>query len=580
MPETKRKVGLRSRIFAALLAGVASIWSLRLVMAWADRTVAFVTLAAFIAAFVLLVDWLVAGFGPGLWRFARSVGISVGHAVRDDDEVRALRARHPRFFGWVGRRFSRERPSGLYLSVTVASALYFFSSFASVALSLAMSRALTNYDPRILALLRAFRTPILTRLLWIATVLADPRVIVLLAVAVALMLTLWGRRAEAALLVITLSGGTILQTFAKLAFHRPRPPAALALIQQPSSFSFPSGHAFASMLLAGVVVFVLWRMLVSLRERLAILFAAGFVVVFVGLSRVYLGVHWPTDVIASWWLALGWLCVTCGGYLMLARFRGIREIWPTWSSLRTRRAILLIVLIAAIVGVGVGAQADPLLAEATAQTPVRPWTVSLGPDGLPAPTADDLLQLPRFSENLDGSPQTPIGIVFVGSRTELTSAFEAAGWLVAEKPSLSTLTKSALAAVGNRPYPTAPVTPAFLGGGVQDIAFEKSAGAATVRRRHHARFWQTHVTLDGVPVWVATASFDSRLEIGSTIPLPTHHIDPNIDAEQTYVVDDLTKGGKVVLIARTSVTQPTTGTNAQGDPWFTQGLASVLEAKP
>jgi len=134
------------------------------------------------------------------------------------------------------------------------------------------------------------------------------------------------------------------------------------------------------------------------------------------------------------------------------------------------------------------------------------------------------------------------------------------------------------AAVGNRSYPTAPVTPTFLDGAVQDIAFEKPDGAATVRRRHHARFWRTHVALAGVPVWVATASFDSHLEIGSTIPLPTHHIDPNIDAEQVYVVDDLVGTGQAALVARVRVTQPSTGTNAQGDPWFTQGYASVLEA--
>jgi undecaprenyl-diphosphatase len=205
--------------------------------------------------------------------------------------------------------------------------------------------------------------------------------------------------------------------------------------------------------------------------------------------------------------------------------------------------------------------------------------VTVGPGGQLAPTAGDLQQLPHFSEKLDGSRQEPIGIVFIGTRPQLTSAFQAAGWQIADSPSLNTFTKAVVAAAANRPYPTAPVTPTFLAGAVQDIAFEKPEGAATVRRRHHVRFWQTSSTVRGVPVWVATASFDSRLEIGTTIPLPTHHIDPDIDAEQAYVVADLVRTGEAAFVARVSVTQPSTGTNAQGDAWFTQGYASVLEAK-
>jgi len=575
---TKRRVGTRSRVVVALTAGIALLWALRLVSAWADRTVAFVTFGAFIAALVLLLDWFVASFGPGLWRSARSVGASVWRALRDDTEVRALVGRHPRFFGWLGRRTSRERPGGLYLTLTTASALYFLSGFVSIARSLALSRAITSYDPRISALLRVFRTPALTRLLWIATVLADSRVILLLAGISALLLTMWGRRGEAAMLVITLSSGVVLQTLLKLAFRRPRPPVAFALIKEPSSFSFPSGHAFESLLLAGVVVFVLWRGSGNLRVRLAVLFVAGSAVAAVGLSRVYLGVHWTSDVFASWSLALAWLSVTCGCYLMLVRYGGMREAWPVWSGLRSRRVATLAVSLAAVAAVVAGAQVDPLLAKVTAETPARPWVVATGPTGRPLPTSADLRRLPLHSEKLDGSPQEPIGIVFVGTPAMLTSAFEAAGWQVADKPSFATLTRAVFAALGNRPYPTAPVTPTFLGGAVQDIAFEKHEGVATVRRRHHARFWRTHVTLAGVPVWVATASFDSRLEIGSTIPLPTHHIAPDIDAEQAFVVDGLVGTGRVALLERLRVTSPSTGTNAQGDPWFTQGYASVLEA--
>ena len=570
--------GQRVRIAVALFTALVFVWLLRLVSAWADRTAAAITFFAFIAGLILLGNWLLASFGPGIWRFTRSVALSVWGAVRTDTEVVALVRRHPRLFGWLDRRFSLQRASGLYATVTVASTLYFLVNFVSIALSLVLSRAITRYDPQVLALVRAFRTPGLTRLFWMATLLADPRVIALLALAVVLLLLAWGRRSYAVLVVLTLVGGAMIQRAMELIFDRQRPPTAFALIKEPVSASFPSGHALTSLLFAGVLIFVLWRTSRGLRQRLTALFVAGLVVVAVGASRVYLGVHWLSDVIASWSVAMAVLCVVCGGYLMLVRYRRLREMWPAWSTREVRGVAALVVTICVIAAVVLGVQADPLLARATAQLPMQSWAVGLGPSGVIAPTDNDLRALPLFSEKLDGSNQEPICLVFVGTGEELTAAFQAAGWTVADKPTLGTLGRAVLAAIGNRAYPAAPVTPTFLSGAVQDVAFEKSAGFATVRRRHHARFWKTRRVLNGTPVWVATASFDSRLEIGSAIPLPTHHIDPNIDAEQAYVVEDIVGTGLVALRARLRVTQPTTGTNAQGDAWFTQGYASVLQA--
>jgi membrane-associated phospholipid phosphatase len=574
----KRHLGGRSRVLIVLVAGIALVWMLRLATAWADRTAYAITLLGFVVGVVLLADWLIASYGPGLWRFTRSVTTSLWDAIRVNEEVLDLVGRHPRVFGWLGRRLSAEKPSGLYLTITAVMSLYFFWSFVSISSSLVLSRAITQYDTQILALFRAFRTPGLTRLFWAATVVADPRVIPLLALAAVLLLAAWGRRSEAALLVTTLFVGLLVQTPAKMSFGRARPPAVFALIKEPASFSFPSGHAFTSMLFFGILVFILWRALPGVRERLAVLLVAGVIVATVGLSRLYLGVHWPSDVLASWSLALALISAMCGGYLMLVRYRALPEQWPTWSSSRVRWAATWLIVLFSFVATVVGSQADPLLGVVAAGPPTREWPVTLRADGTPSPSARELKALPLFSEKLDGTHQEPIGIVFVGSEKQLIDAFEAAGWQVADKPSLTTLGRAAGAAISNRTYPTAPVTPTFLDGAVQDVAFEKPEGSATVRRRHHARFWKTRLTVRGVPVWVATASYDSGLEIGSTIPLPTHRIDPNIDVEQAYLVGDLVKTGQVALVGRVTVTQPSTGSNAQGDAWFTQGYASLLRA--
>ena len=574
-PSRAKGPRLRWRVLAAVSAALALVWVQHVVSQWVDRTGAFISALAVLITVLLLLEWVLERALPGLWRLAHSLALSFGRAFAADGEVRRIAERYPRTSGWLRRRTTFDSPSGFYLSATVLAAGYFFVTFLSIAEDLVTSSAIVSIDPQLTALLRVFRTPVLTRLLWVFTVLGDPRVATLLTLLAFGLLLMWGRRAEAWLVGLTVAGGAAVGTLAKLAFHRPRPPARFALITEPSSFSFPSGHALYSLLFFGVLAFVLARLAKRLGWRLVILGSAALAVILVGLSRVYLGVHWPSDVVASWSLAATVLSVACGLYLTRARYRPRGALGPLGTR-TVRVGASVAIALAAVSGVAYGAVHDPLLNLIAASAPTRVWTVSADAGGAPAPTAAEVAQLPRFSEKLDGSPQNPIGLVFVGSEAQLTGAYRTAGWSIADKAGFATLARAVAAASTDQAYPTAPVTPTFLGGRVQDLAFEKPEGQATLRRRHHVRWWMTDLTWRGQPVWVATASFDSRLEIGSAIPLPTHHIDPNIDAEQAFEVRNLVATGLVRAATRFSVAPPSTGTDSQGDAWFTQGVATLL----
>ena len=125
-------------------------------------------------------------------------------------------------------------------------------------------------------------------------------------------------------------------------FGRPRPPLADRAVQA-SGFSFPSGHAFTAAAGAGLLALA-----VALVRPAAARVAAGCAVVFaaaVGASRVYLGVHWPLDVLGGWllaagWLALGTLLVCQGretGAALLERRPGVRRGRP--AGARPRREL-------------------------------------------------------------------------------------------------------------------------------------------------------------------------------------------------------------------------------------------------
>lgn len=116
----------------------------------------------------------------------------------------------------------------------------------------------------------------------------------------------WGR--EAKLFTITMIGASLLNTTLKLAFKRPRPIPFFDLTP-PETYSFPSGHALASCCFFAGLAAILSGRLKSRRTRTIIWIFAAIMFLLIGLSRIYLGVHFTTDVIAGFAAALIWILV-------------------------------------------------------------------------------------------------------------------------------------------------------------------------------------------------------------------------------------------------------------------------------
>ena len=104
---------------------------------------------------------------------------------------------------------------------------------------------------------------------------------------------------------ITITGALVLTELLKGAFHRQRPP--LPWLAPAGGYSFPSGHSLISLTLYGFLAYWIFRNISHSRWR--ILVSAGFLLlpILIGISRVYLGVHYPTDVLAGWAVAAGWI---------------------------------------------------------------------------------------------------------------------------------------------------------------------------------------------------------------------------------------------------------------------------------
>ena len=173
------------------------------------------------------------------------------------------------------------------------------------------------FDTSFLLWLHQFANPSLDNLMLFITNLGNPKTVVVVA-AFTLGILWWRRyRIETYIFVLTCLGGLILNTGLKLFFSKPRPQLWTLLISE-KSFSFPSGHALGSMVLYGFIAYLL--AIHYLKFSQIIYGLAVILIATIGISRLYLGVHWPTDVIAGYGVGFLWLMI-CITMLKLQRLR-------------------------------------------------------------------------------------------------------------------------------------------------------------------------------------------------------------------------------------------------------------------
>jgi undecaprenyl-diphosphatase len=152
------------------------------------------------------------------------------------------------------------------------------------------------------------------------TALGGIGVLILITIGVSGYLLLQDKGRAAVAIVLAVGGGMLLSNLLKLGFDRPRPD----LVPHASivyTTSFPSGHS----MMAAVVYLTLAAMAVrvqpALHLKIYIKAAAAFITLLVGVSRVYVGVHWPTDVLAGWSIGISW-ALACWGVMLLLQRHG------------------------------------------------------------------------------------------------------------------------------------------------------------------------------------------------------------------------------------------------------------------
>ncbi|HUR60175.1 MAG TPA: phosphatase PAP2 family protein [Opitutaceae bacterium] len=159
------------------------------------------------------------------------------------------------------------------------------------------------------------------------TALASAAVLILFALLILGYLLLNRQYAAAALIAVSIAGGEALNTLLKEMFVRARPDFTSHLVEVKTS-SFPSGHAMAASIFYLTMGAVLSQTTKRRRQKIYITAAAVLLTLLTGLSRVYLGVHYPSDVLAGWSAGTAW-AIMCWLVARWLRRRGaLRQAQP------------------------------------------------------------------------------------------------------------------------------------------------------------------------------------------------------------------------------------------------------------
>jgi undecaprenyl-diphosphatase len=238
---------------------------------------------------------------------------SWGHSPNSAKSMPKMETGKPNLDSWTGQRADKfvdpmEEPKkakfGFLLLGAIlvdAIALLFFGWLAEEVLEADTER----FDTLVRTVIHRFASPPITSVMEVVSLLGSVGVLLLLSLLAVSLFYYFHRPRAATFLAITMAGTAALDLVLKHAFHRVRPLAFFG--SSPSSYSFPSGHALGSLCFYGALAAILSARIASRRARSCIWAIAVLIVGMIGFSRVYLGLHYPSDVIAGYCAAIVWV---------------------------------------------------------------------------------------------------------------------------------------------------------------------------------------------------------------------------------------------------------------------------------
>lgn len=174
--------------------------------------------------------------------------------------------------------------------------------FSALALQINYLHGEFSWDKKILLAIHNTSNSFLDNLTSVLTDFGRFKLIVLFTILISFLLFFYNKKRLLTYLITSIFTSAIVNFIIKILFHRPRPNLWESSYPLPSDFSFPSGHAMGSMTLALTLLVVCW----GSRYQILLWILATIYVILIAWTRLYLGVHYPSDILGGWLLGIAW----------------------------------------------------------------------------------------------------------------------------------------------------------------------------------------------------------------------------------------------------------------------------------
>ena len=232
-----------------------------------------------------------------------------------------FRERHPGAARFIAARFIRGEYLGLHLTIGFLVSLAGLWLFAGVTEDVIHHDPLTKFDLAFATWIRAHTTRSGDKIFTFVTLIGSPGAMAVVGAGGALLIVLRRKWLVLAAWVAAFTGAGLLSLILKIIIHRPRPAGAAAFLHG-ETFSFPSGHALGSLVGYGMLAYVIGSTWIEgASARLSLIVATAVLVVAIGISRLYLGVHYFSDVVGGYAAGLLWLSACISGLQVAERRR-------------------------------------------------------------------------------------------------------------------------------------------------------------------------------------------------------------------------------------------------------------------
>ena len=389
------------------------------------------------------------------------------------------------------------------------------------------------------------------------------KIIILFSIVVSIILFLKWKKYEIIWLFSSVWITSIIVLLSKDIIKRSRPELA---VYKEIWYSFPSFHAAISVAFYWFIIwlFILW--VKKWKKRINIIFIWIIISFLIWFSRLYLNVHYLSDVIWGWFLWFLWLIfwITIVWYLK-HRFTYLNKKW-----LLNRKYLNYIYIILFFIAILF------LLLNYTyyynnivfTKTKIIKYTEIHNIKSIFIKSSKL-----RFTETITWRKTEPINFIFITKdENKIEKIFNKSWWSKADRLWRTSIKNMWKALLDNKKYETAPITPLYWNKEIQTYGFQKLTKKDTIKLRHHIRIWKTDYKLWKYYIYVWCWIYDDWLKWGIT-----HKIDPNLDKEREYIFNSLEKSNLIKSEKKVKLENWFEWKNFSWDSFFTDGKVYILK---